>query len=78
MRQARHNTTGDRVADGTHDNGDRCGSLLRGKRGIGTPGEDDIYFEADQIVRQLGESFKILLDTCGLSGLQAECEVGLD
>src|SRR5262249_12608115 len=42
---------------GAHDNGSRRGGSLRGERGIGTPGEDDVRLEVDQTVRQLRISF---------------------
>src|SRR5262249_16100111 len=43
----------DGVADYTHDNGDRCGGLLRREHGVGTPRENEVYVEADEFVRQL-------------------------
>src|SRR5262249_18626876 len=55
-RQTCHDTALNGVADGAHHNGNGCGGLLRGEHGLGPPSENDVYFEADQIVRQLRKS----------------------
>src|SRR6516164_7566494 len=39
-----------------HHNGNRCSGLLRGEHRLGAPSENDVYFEANQIVRQLRKS----------------------
>src|SRR5262252_2523835 len=57
MRQTRHDTAVNGVADGSHHNGNRCCGLLRGDHRLGAPSENDVYFEANQIVRQLRKSF---------------------
>src|SRR6266446_5472738 len=59
--QIRHDTTAEGVADYTHDNGDRCGGLLRREHGVGTPRENDVYVEADEFVRQLGKPLVVSL-----------------
>src|SRR5215831_18533859 len=56
MRQTRHDTAVNGVADGSHHNGNRCCGLLRGEHRLGAPSENDVYFEANQIVRQLRKS----------------------
>src|SRR5262249_40237487 len=56
MRQIRHDTAVDGVTDSAHDNGNRCSGLLRGEHRLGAPSENDVYFEANQIVRQLRKS----------------------
>src|SRR5262245_1704177 len=56
MRQTRHDTAVDGVTDSAHDNGNRCCGLLRGEHGLGAPSENDVYFETNQIVRQLRKS----------------------
>src|SRR5262245_46200770 len=56
MRQTRHDTAVNGVADGSHHNGNRCCGLLCGEHRLGAPSENDVYFEANQIVRQLRKS----------------------
>src|SRR5262249_14652980 len=56
MRQTRHDTAVNGVADSSHHNGNRCSGLLRGEHRLGAPSENDVYFEANQIVRQLRKS----------------------
>src|SRR5712691_9989495 len=56
------------VADGTHDDGYRRGGLLRGEHGVGPPSKNDVYVEADEIVRQLG---KPLVVSLGVAVLEA-------
>src|SRR5215467_8706862 len=56
MRQTRHDTAVDGVTDSAHDDGNRCCGLLRGEHGLGAPSENDVYFETNQIVRQLRKS----------------------
>src|SRR5262249_49955711 len=41
---------------GTHEDGYRCGGLLRREQGVGSPRENGVYVEADELVRQFGKS----------------------
>src|SRR5439155_6787943 len=54
--QIRHYANAEGVANGAHDDGYRRGGLLRGEHGVGTPRENDVYVEADELIRQLGKS----------------------
>src|SRR5262249_59511165 len=56
MCQIRHYANAEGVADGTHDDGYRCGGLLRRERGVGSPRENGVYVEADEVFRQFGKS----------------------
>src|SRR5262249_60888345 len=42
--------------------------LLRGEHGVGTPCENDVYVEADELIRQLG---KPLVVSLGVAVLEA-------
>src|SRR5207245_3883586 len=68
MRQIRHYANAEGVADYTHDDGYRRGGLLRGEHGVGPPSKNDVYVEADEVVRQLGKSLVVSL---GVAVLEA-------
>src|SRR5215470_5471567 len=68
MCQIRHYANAEGVTNGAHDDGYRRGGLLRGEHGVGTPRENDVYVEADELVRQLGKSFVVAL---GVAVLEA-------
>jgi hypothetical protein len=57
------------VANGSHNDGYRCGGLLRGEHGVGPPSNYDVYVEADEVIRQLGKS---LVVTLGVAVLEAK------
>src|SRR5262245_24175797 len=56
MCQIRHYANAEGVADGAHHDGYRRGGLLCREHGVGTPSKNDVYVEADEIVRELGKS----------------------
>ena len=64
----RHYANAEGVADGTHDDGYRRGGLLRGEHGVGPPSNNDVYVEADEVIRQLG---KPLVVSLGVAVLEA-------
>src|SRR3954452_18357933 len=61
MCQIRHYTNAEGVADYTHDNGYRRSGLFRGEHGVGPPSKNDVYVEADEVVRQLGKPLVVSL-----------------
>src|SRR5438067_9336129 len=56
MCQVRHYANAEGVTNGAHDDGYSRGGLLRGEHGVGTPRENNVYVEADELIRQLGKS----------------------
>ena len=68
MCQIRHYANAEGVPDRTHDDRYRRGGLLRSKRGVGPPSKNDVYVEADEIVRQL---WKPLVVSPGVAVLEA-------
>ena len=67
-RQIGHDAAAKGVADGAHDDGNRRGGLLGGEHRLGAPSENDVHFEADEIIRQIGES---LVASFGVAVLEA-------
>src|SRR5205823_7585816 len=61
-------TAAERVANGSHNDGYRCGGLLRGEHGVGPPSKYNVYVEADEVVGQLGKSLVLSL---GVAVLEA-------
>src|SRR5215813_3110719 len=66
--QIRHYANAEGVANGTHDDGYRCGGLLRREHGVGPPRENGVYVEADEVFRQFGKS---LVAPLGVAVLEA-------
>src|SRR5262249_25726795 len=66
MCQIRHYANAEGVPDRTHDDRYRRGGLLRGERGVGPPSKNDVYVEADEIVRQLGKPLVVSLSVAVL------------
>src|SRR5262245_41764884 len=67
--QIRHNTAADGIANGSHNNGYRCGGLLSSEHGVGPPSKYHVYVEADEVIRQLGKS---LVVSSGVAVLEAK------
>src|SRR6266480_38084 len=68
MSQIRHYASAEGVADYAHDDGYCRGGLLRSEHGVGAPGKNDVNFEADEVVRQLGKPLVVPL---GVAVLEA-------